>query len=296
MRAISILLTFLALVAWIALARYAYVCQILGQCDGTVQVDDPNNNDANTRPKTLTVKYNNTPILANYDEFDFPLNSVSPNLNDDNNRFLDELANYLINNPDRQLEIYGSFRNSEADQKFGVFENIGLARAHEIRAALVNRGVDENRISLNYEKLSSDEMARPIRFKLYDKNRRPDDYEKVMYTFKDMTFTDANFAIDSDDFRPGKQFRFYADSVKVFLQKNPKYRMLIIGHTDNSGNLGYNEALGQKRANSAKRYLRNLGIKNNIVTSSKGESQPAAPNTTDANKQKNRRVNFRLQQ
>lgn len=294
MRAISIFLTLLLLVAWIALARYAYVCQILDQCDPTENVDGNDEALSSNRPKTLSLKYNNTVILEDYEEFDFSMNAVSSNLSENNEQFLKDLATYLNNNPERKMEIYGSYRNSEAGKTFGVFENIGLARANEIRAALVNLGVDENRISLNYEKLSGDEMGRPIRFKLFDNEKQPEEFDRVMYTFKNMTFTNANFAIDSDNFKPSDQFLIYADSVQAFLKNNPKHRVFIIGHTDNSGNEGYNEVLGQKRASSAKRYLQKMGIKNKIITSSKGESQPMAPNNTDANKQKNRRVNFLL--
>ena len=109
-----------------------------------------------------------------------------------------------------------------------------------------------------------------------------------------MTFSNANFAIDSEEFRPSAQFLVYADSLQTFLSENKEHTIRITGHTDDDGNELYNEDLGLKRANSAKAFLKKLGIKNKIIISSKGETQPAAPNKTEANKQKNRRVNFLL--
>lgn len=296
MRTISILLTLLLLVVWIAIARYAYVCQIkqlCGETSATSHTELPEERTA-VRPKTMSIRYNNTVILDGYEEFEFANGKVSPALYDDNKRLLDDLATYLTNNPERQMEITGGFRPSEREMKSGVFENLGLARANAIRQELVRRGISENRIGLNYETEGSEELGRPVQFKLSDLEKKPEDFTRVMFTFRDMTFSDANFAIDSDVFRPGKQFLLYADSVITFTKTNPDYHIHIIGHTDDDGNELYNETLGKKRAASARKFLKNMGIKNKIITSSKGESQPMAPNTTDANKQKNRRVNFVL--
>jgi len=286
----------LLLVVWIAIARYGYVCQIKQLCGDTPENTHTNSSDNNAeiRPKTISIRYNNTVILDGYEEFEFDSKKVRPALYEDNNRLLDDLATYLTSNPERQMEIIGGFRPSERELKSGVFENLGLARANAIRQELVRRGISEDRIGLNYEAEGSEELGRPIQFKLSDLEGKPEDFTRVMFTFKDMTFSDANFAIDSDVFRPGKQFLLYADSVITFTKSNPNYRIHIIGHTDDDGNDLYNETLGKKRATSARNFLKKMGVKNKIITSSKGESQPMAPNTTDANKQKNRRVNFVL--
>lgn len=294
MRTLSLLLTFLLLVGWILIARHAYVCVILQSCETQEINDDSTNELTETRPKTLTVRYNDTVILKDYEEFGFSDGAVQPDAHPDNDRFLDDLATYLINNPQRQVKIYGHYRPSEAKLKSGLFENIGLARANAIRQQLISRGIEEERMALDYEQTKGEILGRPISFELSGDTKDDDTYKRVLFTFKDMTFSNANFAIDSEKFRPSGQFIIYADSLQTFLSENPSQSVRIVGHTDDDGNPGYNEALGRKRANSAKAFLKKMGIKNKILISSKGESQPVAPNTTEANKQKNRRVNFLL--
>ncbi len=294
MRIFSLLLTFLLLVGWIAIARYAYVCVILQTCDNQEISDRQPDTSTETRPKTLTVRYNDTVILKDYEEFSFSDGKVEPDAHSDNKRLLDDLATYLINNPQRQVKITGHYRPSEAEMNSDFFENIGLARANAIRQRLINRGIEESRMALDYEQASGEILGRPISFELSGDKEKPDTYKRVLFTFKDMTFSNANFAIDSEVFRPSAQFLIYADSLQTFLSENRNQSVHIIGHTDDDGNPFYNEQLGRKRANSAKAFLKKLGVKNKITISSMGESQPAAPNTTEANKQKNRRVNFLL--
>ena len=48
----------------------------------------------------------------------------------------------------------------------------------------------------------------------------------------------------------------------------------VVGHTDRLGSDAYNYQLGQRRANTVKNYLQTLGVKEKIVASSKGESEP----------------------
>ena len=293
MRTLSLLSTFLLLTSWIVLSRYAYVCVILGTCDQEIRRPSAEIT-AEIRPTTLSVQYNDTAILKDYEEFSFSEGMVQPEAHLDNDRFLDDLATYLINNPQRQMTIKGFFRPSELKVTNGIYENLGLARANTIREKLINRGIEENRMALDYEQGSNEILDRPISFELSSNTIKSDSYNRVLFTFKDMTFSNANFAIDSEVFRPSAQFLVYADSLQTFLSENKKHTIRITGHTDNDGNELYNEDLGLKRANSAKVFLKKMGIKNKIIISSKGETQPAAPNKTEADKQKNRRVNFLL--
>ena len=48
----------------------------------------------------------------------------------------------------------------------------------------------------------------------------------------------------------------------------------VVGHTDRLGSDAYNYQLGQRRANTVKNYLQTLGVKERIVATSKGETQP----------------------
>ena len=74
----------------------------------------------------------------------------------------------------------------------------------------------------------------------------------------------------------------------------------VIGHTDRLGSDAYNMKLGQRRADTIKKLLQDLGVTANIKASSKGESEPLVysdnKNLTQLKKdlQPNRRVEVKV--
>ena len=67
--------------------------------------------------------------------------------------------------------------------------------------------------------------------------------------------------------------------------------MRIEGHTDERGDEEYNLALGERRANSVKRYLENLGVDGSRMRIlSYGEAKPAVAGHTEDAWRYNRRV------
>ena len=84
------------------------------------------------------------------------------------------------------------------------------------------------------------------------------------------------------------------DQLGDALSKNASVRVLIVGHTDSDGAAAHNLELSKKRAAAVKNYLTthfNLDD-SRLQSDGKGATQPVAPNTTDAGKAKNRRVEF----
>lgn len=281
MRALAFLV-FLVFIAYALAARWYYVCKIKNLC-GDIPVD--------TRLQTLQLKEGDTIILEGYDQFAFDSAAVAPRLNENNELFLDTLATYLKQFPDKKLTITSFYRISEAEIQPGFFENIGVARAAEGRKELMKRGIDETRISLDHGLSEDETLQEPLLFELYI---IPDEFAKVQFSFTNMTFSDANFAFDSDEFRPGEPFLLYADSVKIYLDQHTDKDLTIIGHTDNIGQERYNYNLGMRRAQSAREYFKELGVVANIKIDSKGEKLPVTSNDTAEGRQKNRRVNFVL--
>jgi len=77
------------------------------------------------------------------------------------------------------------------------------------------------------------------------------------------------------------------------LKKYPKIKILIEGHCDERGTNEYNLALGQRRAEAAKRFLVDLGISpDRIETVSYGEEKPLDPGHDESAWAKNRRAEF----
>lgn len=97
------------------------------------------------------------------------------------------------------------------------------------------------------------------------------------------------FDFDSDVVLPtaGSNLRALASS----LGKYPGSDLMIVGHTDQIGTAAYNQSLSERRASSAANYLVAQGVsRSRIGTRGVGESEPIAPNDTEAGRQKNRRV------
>lgn len=285
-----LLLGFLVFLAWASIARYYYVCEIKKHCGEPVEepVED-------LRPNTLTLILDDSiTLLKNYQEFAFGQDSIQPDLSENNKVYLDSVAVFMKNDTFLNLSIKGFSRESERGNWAGIYEDLGTARAAGIRALLIGRSISESRISLKSGVSPNEKMQEPLVFSLYNTGDAiPDEFSKVQFSFTNMTYSDANFELNSDVFAPGEAFKFYADSVATFFELNPKKTLTIIGHCDNSGTEKYNYDLGLRRAKNTRLYFEKLGLKPDVIKIiSKGETEPIAPNDTDENRQKNRRVNF----
>lgn len=75
----------------------------------------------------------------------------------------------------------------------------------------------------------------------------------------------------------------------------PDTNILVVGHTDSSGNDDYNMTLSKNRAESVTKFLTGKGISNSRFTTRwYGENQPIHDNSTAEGRSKNRRVNIAI--
>lgn len=85
------------------------------------------------------------------------------------------------------------------------------------------------------------------------------------------------------------------DRLAQFLKTNPGVSIEISGHTDDRGDAVANLTLSKKRAQSVVTYLTQAGIgAERIKAVGYGKTRPLAPNTTDENRQLNRRIEWRV--
>jgi peptidoglycan-associated lipoprotein len=78
-----------------------------------------------------------------------------------------------------------------------------------------------------------------------------------------------------------------------YLKANPKVAIKIEGNCDDRGTKEYNQALGQRRAAAAKKYLTDLGVAaSRISLISYGKEKPVCSASTEECWQKNRRDDF----
>ena len=101
---------------------------------------------------------------------------------------------------------------------------------------------------------------------------------------------DVLFDFDKADIRPDAAKALA--QLATIIRAQSKGRARLEGHTDSKGDDAYNQKLSERRAESVRKWLvEKEGIDNTrLTTKGWGETKPVAPNDTDANRQKNRRL------
>jgi len=79
----------------------------------------------------------------------------------------------------------------------------------------------------------------------------------------------------------------------AIMLRTPDIKIEIVGHTDNVGDQRLNQILSEHRAKVIANYLRNQGVNEvHIAHRGEGSNKPLAPNDSEENRQRNRRVQF----
>lgn len=111
---------------------------------------------------------------------------------------------------------------------------------------------------------------------------RVDIRDKVFFDLDSATITAASYNI--------------LDDVAAVLENHSELRLVEVqGHTDDQGAEPYNLELSQRRAEAVRKYLIGQGIEpDRLVARGYGESQPLEPGMTEAAREVNRRVVFKI--
>jgi OmpA-OmpF porin, OOP family len=227
--------------------------------------------------------------LSSADNLRFGQSGNVPVLSADMISTLDSLILYTKNHPYKNLTVTGHYKASEKNNS--GFENLGLARAEELKKWLISKGVPDKNI------FTRSQLDEALVFNPAD----------TLVGGISMAFSNA---IADDLFEPrtvyfitGKNtlpvdtvFTNYIEKVKAWLQNHTDKKLLVTGYTDNVGDADKNMQLSVNRAAFIKNELSKLGISTvQIESSGKGINDPAADNTTQEGKAKNRRVTIQLQ-
>ncbi len=121
-----------------------------------------------------------------------------------------------------------------------------------------------------------------------------EDYAKTLREEQKLSF-DAALLFDVDQAALKPSALTVLDQLAAALGQLRQTRVEIGGHTDSQGESGYNQQLSERRARAVVDYLVGKGIPEaQLRWKGYGETQPVADNTTDAGRQKNRRVECRM--
>jgi outer membrane protein OmpA-like peptidoglycan-associated protein len=81
----------------------------------------------------------------------------------------------------------------------------------------------------------------------------------------------------------------------VSLEEYEGTDVLVVGHTDSTGDAAYNQGLSERRADAARMFLLGAGLPGERVTAmGRGEEEPVTSNDTEMGRQANRRVEIAI--
>jgi OOP family OmpA-OmpF porin len=209
---------------------------------------------------------------------------------------INNLKTFLIANTKQKVTITGYATSDETNTT--KFENLGLARANNVKNYFVSQGLPAAQFDTKGEikdswKMNLDTLLGPTeyRFETIDTTAVATDEWSLLKSKinEDPLILNFNTNKSSDKLNDAKKQKV-ADIVK-YMEHVKDATILAVGHTDNVGNRDANIVLGQKRAEFSKNYLVKNGIDAaRITTESKGPDEPVGENTTTEGKANNRRT------
>jgi len=317
MRGLFLLLLFL-LGIWYAVSGYWYVCKIKNKCvEQTVQIEEKELAKTPTPPKKVEAKppvkeVIKNPIPLSIDGMSFVnksggnilfnksgRNSAFPVIPEDLKRDFQSIRTYLQSNSSKAIELTGLYTSN--DDKPSGYNNLGLARAENVKLELFKVGIKSQQVITKAEQTNrpipvfEDKLTGAISAKIIDAPKPKEDKQvvqlkeiedKIKAAPKTVYFeTNSSRIIKTPDLNQ------YVENLKTYLKAYPSKKIKVIGHTDNIGSPIKNKELGLKRAIYVKEYLTQNGINQNQVTAnSEGPDKPMASNNTLEGRKRNRRV------
>ena len=107
------------------------------------------------------------------------------------------------------------------------------------------------------------------------------------------TFDNAYFDYDKYSIRDDQKSTLAKNVDKA--NAHPEFKVTIEGHCDERGTIEYNMALGQKRADSVKKFLAKAGVDDGrLTTVSYGKERPVDPGHDESAWSKNRRCELKV--
>lgn len=193
---------------------------------------------------------------------------------------LDSMVALMSQDQGLRLTVTGIYDARENKPEGGP--DLGMMRAVFIERFLAGLGMDTQRVELSsrMDDLAFDKDGKVnegYRFHFYkDTVQVTQEFDRTVY-----------FWAAEDLIRWDPELKEYCTSAQNYLQAHPEMMMVLTGHTDYNGN----HLLGEMRAESLKEYFGRYGLDTSrVIIRSEGPDKPIAPNDTQENKAKNRRV------
>lgn len=192
--------------------------------------------------------------------------------------WIERLTNWLRERSRVDLRIIGEYSAGEINTS--DWSDLGLARASELRDRLVAEGIGRRRIELESVQITAGQPGLRL---------LGEDFAPLFEPLR------VYFPSSSARLTTSAELEQYARRAGAFLERHPAAMIRLTGHTDDTGGLQDNYALGLRRAREVAALLDSLGVPpDRMDVASEGESSPEADNDTAGGKALNRRVQLQL--
>ncbi|MBP4139247.1 OmpA family protein [Flavobacterium geliluteum] len=208
---------------------------------------------------------------------------------------IENLKSFLTTNAKQKITITGYATSEETNTT--KFENLGLARAHDVKTFFVSKGLSENQLVIKGEiidewKMAADTLLGPAEytFEPMSTDTTSDEWSMLKEKINGSPLILHFNTNQTSDNLTAEEKQKMADITK-YVSHVSNATIMVVGHTDDVGNRDSNIILGEKRAEFIKNYLTQKGIKSDrITTESKGPDEPIDENATTEGKANNRRT------
>ena len=203
--------------------------------------------------------------------------------------FKDSMATEFGKSPGSVVEITGLYDPQELNGS--EFENLGLARAEDIKQLLLNSGIKRIfRIKSAEDDLSaglSGNINQAFAFRLVSPEKST---AGGFIISEEKNKLVIHFPTKSAKPNSERQVQLALKKISETAIRN-KNRLLVIGHTDSQGEAMDNNKLGLHRAAEVKEILLSYGMEEkSVLAESEGENKPLVTNSTPQGRLQNRRV------
>ena len=218
-------------------------------------------------------------------EYNF-IQPLSPGLS----KRIDSYLNRLKSDRKENLIITALYGAQEKNA--GIFSDLGLARANNMKQLFVQQGIEPSRIAIKSKKIESDKAAEytALEFNYTDQIEYDNTLEDYTVLFEHNPVI-LYFKTDSDDLDLSTDQRIAFGDLVNYMDLDKDIQLNIGGHTDDIGNRESNIALSRKRAVFVQNVLINNGLdpaRINVVAY--GPDRSIASNKTSEGRARNRRV------
>ena len=201
---------------------------------------------------------------------------------------LQSFFDYLNANQQEELVITSFFSKAEDGA-------IALSRNEVVKKKLADFGINTERVVMQtkQEDITFTDNNQYNKGFAYEYQKMTEERVKVIDKGISSKILYAGFG--SKTFKPDNTLNAYTMELKNYLFKHPTKKVEIIGHTDSNGDAEANMWFGKERAKSVMQYFVSQGINADKLTiSSKGETEPIAPNNTLEGQRLNRRIEINI--